>query len=159
MIGVMGALTKALYETDFVEWAAETAELLRQKRFDELDLEHVVEEIADLGASEKAAVQSQLQRLLMHLVKLRIQPARAGSSWRKSIVSAHRAIRIRLEQSPSLRRHLETTLKKTYRGAVKDALFETNLASLAKQPDIPETCPYTLTQLLDVDLNDLVPKP
>src|SRR5438067_2307597 len=41
----MGATTKTLYETDFVEWCARTAELLRERRFDEVDLENLVEEV------------------------------------------------------------------------------------------------------------------
>ena len=40
----MGALTKTLCETDFVEWADHTAELLRQDKFHEIDLEHLIEE-------------------------------------------------------------------------------------------------------------------
>ncbi len=41
----MGAATKTLYETDFVEWSKRTAELLRAGCFEEADLEHAAEEI------------------------------------------------------------------------------------------------------------------
>jgi hypothetical protein len=34
-------------DTDFVEWIAQTTELLRAGRLDQADLEHVAEEIAD----------------------------------------------------------------------------------------------------------------
>jgi RNase P protein component len=155
---VMGALTKTLYDTDFVEWAAATAELLRQGRLDEVDLEHVAEEIQDLADMKKAAVRSQMRRLLMHLIKLRIQPERAGTSWRRSIIGARDEIEDLVEDSPSLRRHLQENLEKTYRRAVKSALAETNLKPKAKQLDIPETCPYTLDELLEGDLNDLWPR-
>jgi hypothetical protein len=154
----MGALTKTLYDTDFVEWAQHTAETIRCGRLDEVDLEHVAEEIADLGNSEKASVESQLSRLLMHLTKLRIQPERAGSSWRHSIVDARRKITIRLKHSPSLRRFLEESLQETYDTAVKDALEETNLMGRADEFSIPKNCPYTLQEMLDADLDSLWPR-
>jgi hypothetical protein len=151
----MSVETKTLYDTDFVEWTARTAELLRARRFDELDVEQVAEDIEDLGKSDRRAVGSQLSRILMHLLKRRIQPEREGASWRSSIVSARREIKYQLDDSPSLRRHLEDTLQRTYRGAVKDALDETDLTATAKELDIPETCPWTLNALLDGDLNKL----
>jgi hypothetical protein len=150
----MGATTKTLYDTDFVEWTARTAELLRQGRFDEVDLEHVVEEIEDLGRSERLAMRSQLRRMLAHLIKMRIQPERAGASWRGSVASARIEILDRITDSPSLRRHAETSLPRLYREAVELALAETNLAAHAKELDIPAKCPYTLDELLQGDLGD-----
>src|ERR1700730_3338372 len=102
----MGTTTKSLYDTDFVEWTAQTAELIREGRFDAVDAEILAEEIEDLGKSARTAVRSQLLRMLMHLIKQRIQSDRDGSSWRTSIMSARQEIRLRLEDSPSLRRHL-----------------------------------------------------
>jgi hypothetical protein len=58
MIKGMATTTKSLYDTDFVEWTARTAELLREGRFDEVDLEHLAEEVEDLGRSDRAAVSS-----------------------------------------------------------------------------------------------------
>jgi Domain of unknown function DUF29 len=45
----MAVIAKTLYGTDFAEWSAQTAELLRQGRFDEIDIENVAEEIQSLG--------------------------------------------------------------------------------------------------------------
>ena len=152
---VMGTTTKTLYDTDFVEWTAHTAELLRKARFDEVDLEHLVEEIQDLGLSERSAVWSQLRRMLMHLVKMKIQPERKGKSWRASVVDARAEIEYKLEASPSLRRYLVENLQAIYARAVRDALDETGLAQQAKKLDIPKDCPYTLGQLLETDLDSL----
>ena len=70
----MGVTTRTLYDRDFVEWTARTAGLLREGRLDEVDLENLAEEIETLGRSERSAVRSQLRRMLVHLVKLSIQP-------------------------------------------------------------------------------------
>ena len=107
----MSTATKTLYETDFVEWADHTAELLRQGKFDEVDLEHLIEEVEGLAGSDRDAVVSQLRRMLP-LIKERIQPERAGSSWRSVVIDAQREIELYLEASPSLRRHLEGALQK-----------------------------------------------
>jgi len=151
----MSVAAKTLYDTDFVEWTERMAELLRERRFDEMDLEQVAEEIEGLGQSDRDAVRSQLRRLLAHLVKQTIQPERTGSSWRTSIVNARQEIDVRTESSPSLRRHLEDVLQKVYRRAVKDALDETDLAARAAEFRIPDTCPYTLSELLEGDLTAL----
>jgi hypothetical protein len=151
----MSTATKTLYETDFVEWADHTAELLRQGKFAEVDLEHLIEEVEGLAGSDRRAVRSQLLRTLMHLIKQRIQPEREGTSWRTSIVNAQQEIDLLLEDSPSLRRHLEESLQKIYRRAVKDALQETGLAAKAKEFSFPEKCPYSLADLLEGDLDAL----
>jgi Domain of unknown function DUF29 len=151
----MSTATKTLYETDFVEWADHTAELLRQGKFAEVDLEHLIEEVEGLAGSDRRAVRSQLLRMLMHLIKQRIQPEREGTSWRTSIVNAQQEIDLLLEDSPSLRRHLEGSLQKIYRKAVKDALRETDLTTRAKEFSLPEKCPCSLADLLEGDLDAL----
>lgn len=97
----MGATTKALYDTDFVEWSARTAELLRAGRLTEVDLEHLAEEIEDLGRSERRAIQFQLKRMLLHMLKQRIQPERDGPSWRASVADARQEIPYELAESPA----------------------------------------------------------
>ena len=153
----MGTTTKTLYDTDFFVWASHTAELIRERRFDEIDLENLAEEVEDLGNSVRKGVRSQMMRILMHLVKLRIQPERAGKSWRTSVVEGQEEIAFDLEASPSLRRDLQENLQKIYRRAVRAALRETGLTKRARELDIPEECPYTLDALLDGELEDLFP--
>lgn len=140
----MGTATKTLYDTDFAEWASHTAELLRAGRILEVDLEHVAEEIGDLGKSERSAAESQLRHLLLHKLKQLIQPERDGVSWRVSIVDARREIRDRIAASPSLRPYLQQNLQKIYQDAVELAVIETEL----EHAEIPEKCPWTIDALL-----------
>ena len=154
---LMSTSTKSLYDTDFVEWAARTADLLRRGRIAELNLENVAGEIEDLEKSERSAVRSQLRRMLVHLLKSRIQPERSGTSWRGSVANARIEILDHFGDSPSLRKHAEANLQRIYREAVELALVETNPAGHAANPDIPEECPYTLETLLEGDLNALWP--
>ena len=140
----MATTIKTLYDTDFAEWSAHTAKLLRAGRLDELDLENVAEEIESLGISQRSAVRSQLTRMLKHKVKQMIQPERDGTNWRGSIAGARDKILGHLEDSPSLRPYLENNLQRFYQNAVKLAIIETGL----EHAQIPEKCPWTLAALL-----------
>jgi hypothetical protein len=144
----MAVIAKTLYGTDFAEWSARTAELLRQGRFDEIDIESVAEEIRSLGDSQFQGARSQLRRMLMHLIKQKTQPERDGASWRASIVNARREMLDAIESSPSLRRRLAERLETPYQQAIQDACDETGLDAA----EIPAKCPFTLEQLLKSNL-------
>jgi hypothetical protein len=73
-----GSATKTLYDTDFAEWSAGTAALIRSGRFNEIEAESVAEEIEDLGKSERSAVWSHLSRLLLYKIKQILQPERTA---------------------------------------------------------------------------------
>lgn len=66
---VAGKLNFSLSEKDFVAWSDEQALLLEQQRYEELDLANLVEEVKDLGNRHRDVIESQLTRLLMHLLK------------------------------------------------------------------------------------------
>src|SRR6266436_7570731 len=60
------------YDDDFYAWTQYQAEVLRslRTRDNRFDREHLAEEIADLGKSERDAVRSQVRRILEHFLKL-----------------------------------------------------------------------------------------
>ena len=62
-------MTTITYDSDIVAWANEQAQLLRNKQFNLLDLEHLAEEIADVGKSEQRELMSRMAVLLSHLIK------------------------------------------------------------------------------------------
>ena len=137
----------ALYETDFYAWAREQAALLRAGRFRELDLEHLVEEVEDLGGALKRSVRSRLRTILEHLLKLQHSPAaepRAG--WYDTVLAQRDDLLDDL--TPTLRRQVQDELPELYARARKRAM-----TSLRKHGEggaaerLPETCPYTLEQI------------
>ncbi len=82
------------YATDLSLWARETADLIREGRWQNIDLEHLVEELEDLGKSEKRGIASQLVRLLIHLLKWEYQPQRRSDSWLDSITDSRLQIEL-----------------------------------------------------------------
>ncbi|MGE5647224.1 MAG: DUF29 domain-containing protein [Acidobacteriota bacterium] len=139
--------TERLYDVDFYRWTQRVAELLRDRRLDEIDLEHVADEIADMGKRDRRELRSRMIILLMHLLKWQLQPKlRDGSTWLATIVEQRRQIWLVLEDSPSLHGLLENELPLLYMRAARAMLKETGL------PDnLPPGCPYTADQVLDDD--------
>jgi len=142
----MNQLT-ALYESDFYSWALQNAELIKLGRFEELDTEHLVEEIENMGASEKRALESRLIELMQHLLKWQHQAERRGASWQVSIQKQRVGIEAILEDNPSLKHQLEGRIAKCYRHAKRYAAIETGLPLTV----FPENCPYSLEELADFE--------
>jgi Domain of unknown function DUF29. len=135
------------YKQDFYAWAMRNAELIRQKRFLEVDAEHIAEELECMGKSEKRELISRLTVLLVHLLKWQFQPERHGSSWIETIVNQRREIQLLLEDSPSLRFEIDQRLERTYMLARQDAAQETGI----DKKQFPEACPYSFAQAMDAD--------
>lgn len=135
-----------LYDTDFFEWSARNADLLRQGRLDEADLEHIAEEIEDLGKNWHRALDSHTYQLIVHLLKCQFQPDYPGRrGWRGSIVAQRIEIEKLLRKAPSLKNTFRENLAENYADAVKLAAVETGLPAST----FPPFCPYTPEQLLD----------
>jgi hypothetical protein len=141
----MSMSVKTLYEKDLVVWLNYTASLLRQRRFNEVDIDNLIEEIEDMGRSEKRAVRSPLTRLLMHWLKWQYQPEKRSKSWLFSIKESRKQIERLLRESPSLKQHLQESLDMCYQDAREDAADETNLPI----ESFPVACFLTLEQALD----------
>src|SRR5437016_2913643 len=134
-----------LYERDFFEWTQCNASLLRAGRFDQADIEHIAEEIEDMGKSERRALESHLIVLLIHLLKWQIQSEHQSVSWRGTIKIQRKDIVKLLGEMPSLMRWLKDNLAEAYEDAVLKASAETGLP----QRHFPSSCPFTLEQILD----------
>jgi hypothetical protein len=135
------------YETDFYAWTQAQAAAIRAKDWATVDLEHVAEEIESLGNEQRHAVRSHLRVLLWHLLKWAAQPDHRGASWRTSILNARVEIADRLEDYPSLRPQVPALLASAYPRARRLASTETGLPLAT----FPETCPWTVEQVLDED--------
>ncbi len=141
------ATTENSYEKDFYAWTMKNAELLREGKLAEIDIEHIAEELESMGKSDKRELISRCTVLLMHLLKWRYQPDLRGNSWRKTIKEQRRAIAQLLGDSPSLKPHLTGTLDQEYNTARDDAIDETGLPGNI----FPESCPFTLEDILNPD--------
>lgn len=137
------------YEHDIVAWAREQAELLRSRRFTDLDIEHLAEEIEDVGKSEQRELASRIAVLSAHLLKWQYQPEKRGKSWEITIRNQRKNVSDNLEETPSLKVLLDSPawLERVWRDAIALAEKETGIGA----DRFPELCPWRVDQILDFD--------
>ena len=143
--GVM--MSTVSYETDIVAWANEQAWLVRNKKFELLDLEHIAEEIEDVGKSEQRELANRMALLIAHLLKWRHQPERRGVSWERTIKEQRKALEFHIKQVPSLK-------SKLFNSEWQDAVWADAITIAIKETgieDFPETCPWTIENILAHD--------
>jgi hypothetical protein len=148
----MASRTPELYEADFYVWTQHQAAALRRlaetRPNVDLDFPHLIEEVEDLGTSQRDAVRSQVRRIIEHCLKLEYSGARyPRAGWRDSVIDARAELGDKL--SPSLRRDLEQQLPRLWTQARTKA---DNALRGRREPDaadlLPADCPYALDHLL-----------
>ena len=135
------------YESDVVAWANEQARLIRAGQFELLDLEHIADEIEDVGKSEQRELAKRMAMLLAHLLKWQYQPERQGSSWVRTIKEQRKRVLLRLEETPSLSGKLSDVKWWTdvWADAVSQAITETGVDTF------PDECPWVVSEVLQPD--------
>ena len=137
----------ASYDDDFYAWTQQQAAALRQAPSqivgNAIDIEHVAEEIEDLGKRDLREVRSFLKRLFEHLIKIE---ACSGSvevlHWRSE---AQTFASLAWEPfTESMRQLLD--VEPIWRSGVK--LASRYLDDVGVVSDLPETCPFSLGDVL-----------
>jgi Domain of unknown function DUF29 len=138
---------KELYEEDFYSWAKAQADLLRAGRYSDLDLEHLIEEVDDLGESLKRSVRSRIRTIIEHLLKLEHSPARdPHTGWVETVMTQRSDLEDEL--TPSIRREVEPALPDLYDRARRNVATSLRQhAENAAADALPKTCPYALDQI------------
>jgi hypothetical protein len=136
-----------LYEHDILSWSERQADLLRRlargERVSDVDWEHVVEEIEDVGLSELHAVESYLDLMIVHLLKVHGWPdSLSVPHWPAEIGSFQKNAARRY--APSMGRRID--LEKLYGDALVQ-LEGVYYDGIGSRP-WPPSCPFTLDALL-----------
>jgi hypothetical protein len=135
-----------LCDLNVLAWSQQQAELLRRmargERVNDLDWEHVVEEIEDVGLSELHAVESYLDLILADLLKAHAWPdSQALSHWLVEVRTFQRNARRRF--APSMRQRIDG--ESIYRSAAEDTAVLNGGTAPVRWPD---ACPFSLDELL-----------
>ncbi|MCA2812576.1 MAG: DUF29 domain-containing protein [Microcystis sp. M53603_WE2] len=136
---------KQLYEIDDSQWLGETVSLLRNHQFSQLDLEHLIEELEDLGKEKKNAVASLLEQVIRHLLLLQYWTKEAEYNtihWQEEIYNFR--TQLGRKMTANLHNYLEEELNSIYQDALGFVKIKTVNTVI-----FPSQCPYSLEQLLD----------
>jgi Domain of unknown function DUF29 len=134
-----------LYETDFYSWALEQGALLRDRRFAELDVENLMDEVEALARGEARELRHRYATLLLHLLKWQFQPEQRSNSWIGTIRRSRRDITDHLDENPGLKPRREELFQRAYPSGRDGAVAETDLPV----EHFPAENPYTLEQAMD----------
>ncbi|MDB9386094.1 DUF29 domain-containing protein [Microcystis ichthyoblabe FBCC-A1114] len=127
---MMNITIPTLYDSDYQLWLENTINQLRQGDFQGVDWQNLLEELADLGKSERRALESLLTRLLEHLLKLTYWQSQRDynqAGWKKEIRNFRIQIKKILKESPSLKLYLREILQECYLDARNLLIDETEL--------------------------------
>lgn len=160
MITISKEELKGLYDKDFPLWAEVNYELLKEKLYELVDWENLLEEIRDMARKHLDSCISQLARILEHLYKwdnlrgiTKAGKEKGGYSWVVSVEDARDEIRVYFKKYPSLKAKLPNELDNAWIDAVKE--IRKWLRKTGYDPDnfnIPEECPYTYEEAMNRDL-------
>jgi Domain of unknown function DUF29. len=155
---------KELYEKDFYLWVLENLKLLKNKEFEFVDWENLLEEIEYMARKELRSVINLMAVIMEHLYKWENyrESAYMGSGWKKSILNARKELINLFDEMPSLKRIAQEkeSLNKAWRRAVNSLIVwfdEDENKDLAKkyfgrlptEEDFPKDCPYTFEQVME----------
>lgn len=134
-----------LYEINDHLWLEETIKLLEEKRFNELDLENLIEELKSLLRRDKSKVANLTEQIIRHLLLLQywaIKSERNYNHWKTEIIGFRS--QIKRDLTTNLSNYLTENLESIYQDALRFVKQKTE-----HSVKFPDTCPYTLEQILD----------
>jgi hypothetical protein len=128
-----------LIQTDYIAWLDETITFLKQKKFDKVDWENLIEEIESLGRSQKRELRNRLITMLEHCLKLcysdYVQDYRG---WQETIRRSQRELQGLLTDSPSLKQYWDQVFLDSYAAALETLQDNPDYQSF----DFPDDCPF-----------------
>jgi uncharacterized protein DUF29 len=141
----------SLYDDDILLWSEQQAAAIRRlgrnarEIPNELDIENVAEEIESVGRSELAAVESYLELIFVHLIRLLVEPdSTSVRHWRSEIAAFHANARRRY--SPSMRRRMDVNA--LWRSAREQSLLAYEGAQHERIAALSTESPFGLNELL-----------
>lgn len=136
---------KELYDRDFNLWVEQTKLKIQNRDFENMDWDNLLDEIDDMGKSEKRSLESYLQRLIEHILKLRYWESEKEKNfrhWQSEVINFRNLIKRLLKRNPSFNRYMEN---------VYQELFQDAIARLKVEFEIPANSFVELEAILKDD--------
>lgn len=129
------------YEENTAAWLDEQIAFLRQRKFDNLDIDHLIEEMEDFPG-QKNSIYSLLRNIMLHMLKMKYDGnPECMRVWQNSIDAPRADLEEVMEKNPGWNQHMLTVFPEAYTKARKLALRKIN-------KNIPEECPWTIEEVL-----------
>lgn len=144
------SLEASLFDQDYYTWVKEQIRLLHLRQLDQLDLEHLPDELNTLVQLIEQKIETNLEIICNHLLKYKyareyLNDEPCCDSWRSTLLKAQWQIADELKASPSLQDYPAQELNECYQVAMEQVYQETQLLDAT----LPKSCPWTVNQILD----------
>lgn len=134
-----------LHDRDFNLWIEEVKTAIQNKDAEAMDWDNLLDEIDDMGKSEKRSLESYLELLVAHILKLKYwetERERNYKHWQVEVVNCRKRIQRLLKRSPSLKTYMEEVYPEIYQDVVDTWQIEF---------DIPKKTSISLEEILVKD--------
>ena len=137
-----------LYESDYYAWIQEQVRALRAADSANVDWENVAEEIDDLAKSLRRELQSRLELIFSHFLKLTYEPEKWTASWENTIDEQRARVSKLLRENPSFKSALDESLLSSYEFGRRLAGNDMGLVPREWRRVFPEKCPWSRAEVL-----------
>ena len=118
---------RQLYDRDFNLWIEQIKQQIQARDFENMDWENLLEEIDDMGKSQKRSLESYLELLIAHILKLQYwesQKDRNHKHWKVEVNNFRNRINRLLKQNPSYQNYMAEVYPDIFRDTVKSWRIE-----------------------------------
>lgn len=141
------------YADDFVLWLEGQAKLLRTRKFDDLDVDNIVDELEAAVRADRRELAAHLNVVVYCLLSLQFRPLHKPHQWRSKLGEARFGMELLIDDSPSLAAEIAGLAACQYSESRRRAAWETRLS----QSLFPRALPYSVAQLLDDEFDPSYP--
>ena len=138
-----------LYESDYYGWLQEQVRALRAGDVEHIDFENVAEELDGLSQSVQRELESRLELIFSHLLKMVYQPEKRTPSWENTIDEQRARVSRLLRKNPSLKSVLDESLQTAYDDGRRSAGNDMGLVPREWRRMFPEKCPWSKAEVLN----------
>lgn len=134
---------ETLHDRYFNLWLEQTAIAIRNRDLSNMDCDNLLDEIEDMGASQKRALDSYLQRLIEQILKLHywyVDRNKKGSL--REVINFRNRINRILKKNPSLKNYIAQEYEDIWQDAI---------AVMGVEFEIPETSFVSLEKIMQND--------
>ena len=130
------------YEADVIAWSVEQAALLRSGKLSAIDIEHIADEIEDVGKAEQRELARRMTILLAQLLRL----AHGQPNWEATVEAQRGSIERKIRRTPSLKSCLADS--DWWADAWGDAIALAAQETGFYLSGVPKECPWDYSQLM-----------
>lgn len=136
---------KKLHDHDFNLWIEEVKERIKNQNFEDMDWDNLLDEIDDMGKSQKRSLESYLELLIAHVLKLQYWESEREKNtkhWKVEVANFRNRINRLLRQNPSFSKYMTEVYAEIFQDAVRTWRIEFH---------IPENSFVELEQIMQDD--------